>query len=347
MKALVLENYYHLVYKDVPEPQMGPEDALIQVKACGICGSDVHGLDGSTGRRIPPLIMGHEASGIITEVGEAVTGWRRGDRVTFDSTIYCGACHFCQQGASNLCDNRRVLGVSCDDYRQHGAFAEYVAVPGRILHRLPEGLSFERAAMVEALSIGVHAVERTPISLNDTAVVVGSGMIGLLVTQALKVAGCGRIIAVDVDPGRLELACQLGADEGLNPDAVDVVAAVLARTAGRGADLVFEVVGITPTFKLATQCLRKGGSLALVGNLSPTTEFLLQSVVTRELTLYGSCGSRGEYPACLDLIARGTINVDALISAVPPLAEGASWFQRLYDREPGLLKVILAPQASF
>jgi L-iditol 2-dehydrogenase len=347
MKALVLEDYHHLVYKDVPGPQMGPEDVLIQVKACGICGSDVHGLDGSTGRRIPPLIMGHEASGIITEVGEAVTGWRRGDRVTFDSTIYCGACHFCRQGAINLCDNRRVLGVSCDDYRQHGAFAEYVAVPGRILHRLPQELSFERAALVEALSIAVHAVERTPVSLNDTAVVVGSGMIGLLVIQALKVAGCGRIIAVDLDPGRLELACQLGADEGLNPDAVDVVTSVLARTAGRGADLAFEVVGITPTFKLATQCLKKGGSLALVGNLSPTTEFLLQLVVTRELTLYGSCSSRGEYPDCLDLIARGAINVDALISAVTPLAEGASWFQRLYDREPGLLKVILVPQASF
>jgi L-iditol 2-dehydrogenase len=138
----------------------------------------------------------------------------------------------------------------------------------------------------------------------------------------------------------------LGADEGLNPDEIDVAAGVLARTAGRGADLAFEVVGVTPTFKLAIRCLRKGGSLALVGNLSPTTEFPLQWVVTRELTLYGSCASRGEYPACLDLIARGAINVDALISAVAPLAEGASWFQRLYDREPGLLKVVLAPQTS-
>ena len=112
MKALVLEDYQKLEYKDVPEPQAGPEDVLIQVKACGICGSDVHGLDGSTGRRIPPLIMGHEASGAIAEVGEDVTGWQQGDRVTFDSTISCGACHFCQQGASNLCDKRRVMGVS-------------------------------------------------------------------------------------------------------------------------------------------------------------------------------------------------------------------------------------------
>jgi L-iditol 2-dehydrogenase len=343
MKALVLEDYHHLVYKDVPEPHLGPEDVLVRVKACGICGSDIHGLDGSSGRRIPPLIMGHEASGVIARVGSQITGWREGERVTFDSTVYCGTCHFCRQGAINLCDNRRVLGVSCDDYRQNGAFAEFVAVPARILYRLPEGLSFEQAAMVEGLSIAVHAVERTPISLNDTAVVVGSGMIGLLVIQVLRATGCGRIIAVDLDPVRLELALQLGADEGFKSDEVDVVAQVHERTAGRGADVSFEVAGLEPTLKLAIQCLRKGGSATLVGNLSPTTDFLFQWVVTRELTLYGSCASRGEYPACLDMMARGAINVDAMISALAPLAEGVSWFRRLYDGEPGLLKVILTP----
>ena len=343
MKALLLTAYNLLEYTDVPVPAIGPEDVLVRVKACGICGSDVHGLDGSTRRRVPPLIMGHEASGVIAGVGKNVTAWHVGERVTFDSTVYCGTCHFCRRGLINLCDDRRVLGVSCADYRQHGAFAEYVALPQRILYRLPDALSFEQAAMVEALSVALHAVARTPVSLNDTAVVVGAGMIGLLVIQALRVAGCGHVVAVDLAQARLDLACQLGADEGLTPDSGDVVARVLERTAGRGADVAFEVVGITPTLALATQCLRKGGSLTLVGNLSPATEFLLQSVVTRELTLYGSCASRGEYPACLDLIARRAINVDALISAVAPLAEGASWFKRLYDREPGLMKVILTP----
>jgi L-iditol 2-dehydrogenase len=343
MKALVLEAYNHLEYKEVPEPQIGPEDVLIQVRACGICGSDVHGLDGSTGRRIPPLIMGHEASGVIADVGGKVTGWGKGDRVTFDSTIYCGKCYFCLRGRTNLCDNRRVLGVSCGEYRQDGAFAEYVAVPQHILYRLPEGLSFEQAAMVEAVSVAFHAVERTPISLNDTAVVVGTGMIGLLVVQTLRLAGCGHIVAVDLDQDRLDLACRLGADEGLRSDRDDVLAQVRERTGGRGADVAFEVVGITPTFKLAVECLRKGGELTLIGNLSPTAELLLQSVVTRELSLNGTYGSSGEYPACLDMIGRGAINVEALISAVAPLAEGDSWFRRLYDKEPGLMKVILTP----
>jgi L-iditol 2-dehydrogenase len=343
MKALVLQEYNHFEYRDVPDPQIGPEDVLIRVKACGICGSDVHGMDGSTGRRIPPVIMGHEAAGVIAETGANVTGWQQGDRVTFDSTIYCGKCYFCRRGWINLCDNRRVLGVSCDEYRQDGAFAEYVVVPQHILYRLPEGLSFERAAMVEALSIALHALSRTPISLNDAAVVVGAGTIGSLVIQTLRAAGCGHIIAIDLDQNRLDLACKLGADEALNSDSVDVVAQVRKRTSGRGADIAFEVVGIPTTLRLSTQCLRKGGSLTLIGNLSPTAELLLQSVVVRELTLYGSCASSGEYPACLDMIARDRINVDAVISAVAPLADGAAWFERLHKGEPGLMKVILTP----
>jgi L-iditol 2-dehydrogenase len=343
MKALVLQEYNHFEYRDVPDPQIGPEDVLIRVKACGICGSDVHGMDGSTGRRIPPVIMGHEAAGIIAETGANVTDWQKGDRVTFDSTIYCGKCYFCRRGWINLCDNRRVLGVSCDEYRQDGAFAEYVVVPQHILYRLPEGLSFERAAMVEALSIALHAVGRTPISLNDAAVVVGAGTIGSLVIQALRAAGCGHIIAVDLDQNRLDLACKLGADEALNSDSVDVVAQVRRRTSDRGADIAFEVVGIPATLRLSIQCLRKGGSLTLIGNLSPTAELLLQSVVVRELTLHGSCASSGEYPTCLDMIARDRINVDAMISAVAPLADGAAWFERLYKGEPGLMKVILTP----
>ncbi|NQT36871.1 MAG: alcohol dehydrogenase catalytic domain-containing protein, partial [Planctomycetes bacterium] len=206
MKALVLTETNRLELQDVPEPELGPEDVLIEVRAVGICGSDVHGMDGSTGRRQPPIVMGHEAAGVIARVGEAVDDWAPGDRVTFDSTIYCGRCAFCRDGQINLCDNRRVLGVSCDDYRRHGAFAQFVAVPRHIVYRLPEGLSFERAAMVEPLSIAFHAVNITPITLGDTAVVVGTGMIGLLAVEALRAAGCGRIFAVDLDQNKLDLA---------------------------------------------------------------------------------------------------------------------------------------------
>jgi L-iditol 2-dehydrogenase len=343
LKALTLTAYNQFEYGDVPEPTIGPGEVLIHVAACGICGSDIHGMDGSTGRRVPPVIMGHEAGGIIVQTGSDVEGWRVGDRVTFDSTIYCGKCYFCRRGEINLCDHRRVLGVSCAEYRQDGAFAEYVAVPQHVLYGLPDNLSFVRAAMAEPVSVAVHAVERTPLALDCTAAVVGAGMIGLLVVQALKARGVGRVLAVDLDSSRLEKALALGADVALRSDVVDAVAEIQRLTNGRGADSAFEVVGITPTVRVATQCVRKGGSLTLVGNFSPTSELLLQAVVTREVTLYGSCASRGEYPICLDLITRGQIDVDALISATAPLSEGDAWFKRLHQGEPGLMKVILEP----
>lgn len=343
MKALVLVQYHRLEIQEVPDPEPGPDEVLVAVKACGICGSDVHGIDGSTGRRRPPIIMGHEASGVIVGLGSEVRGWAVGDRVTFDSTVYCGRCAACRDGSVNLCDNRRVLGVSCDEYRRDGAFAQFVAVPQRILYRLPDPLSFHHAAMVEPVAIAVHAVGRTHIHLGDTALVVGAGMIGLLVVQALRAAGCGRIFAVDLASHRLQLARQLGADETFQSDAVDVPQQILLRTDGRGVDLAIDAVGLPPTVRSAIASLRKGGQLTLVGNFAPQVELPLQTVVTRELTLHGSCASRGEYPACLDMIARGAIHLDPLISAVAPLAQGPQWFARLYEGKEPLMKVILEP----
>lgn len=343
MKALVLTQYNRFDYTDVLEPVIGPREVLIAVKACGICGSDVHGFDGSTGRRIPPLVMGHEAAGVVVETGSAVKDLREGARVTFDSTIWCGECFFCRRGEVNLCDNRQVLGVSPGEYRRHGAFAEYVAVPRRIVYPIPDALPFEHAAMIEAVSVAVHAVAITPVRMEDTAVVVGTGMIGVLAVQALKIVGCGRVIAVDVDDARLAMAAQLGADLRLNAKTGDVPSVVKEATGGRGADIAMEVVGATEPLQTALASVRKGGALTLVGNLSPKVELPLQSVVTRQIRVTGSCASSGEYPACIGLLARRAMKVEPLISALAPLDEGAAWFSRLYAREPNLMKVILQP----
>ncbi len=334
MKALILTDRSTFVFDDAPSPEPGTQDVLVAVRACGICGSDVHGMDGSTGRRRPPIIMGHEAAGTIAQVGAAVTAWKPGDRVTFDSTIYCGRCDYCREGRINLCDNRRVLGVSCEEYRQHGAFAEYVAIPQRILHRLPDRLPFEQAAFVEPLSIAVHAARRSGVERGDTAVVVGAGMIGLLQIQVLHAIGCSRIVAVDLAEEKLQMAARLGATETANT----------RECRGEfAADHAFEAVGLTATVDLAMRSVRKGGSITLIGNVSPKIEWPLQLAVTRELTIYGSCASAGEYPQCLDLMASGAVDVKPLISSVAPLADGAAWFDRLHNKEAGLLKVILAP----
>jgi L-iditol 2-dehydrogenase len=343
MKALLLRNYRELEVTEFPTPEIGEEEVLVQVRACGICGSDVHGFDGSSGRRIPPLVMGHEASGVVARVGKQAGTFQEGDRVTFDSTVYCGECFFCRRGRVNLCEHRQVLGVSCGDYRRHGAFAEFVAVPQHIVYRLPDLLGFQEAALIESVSIAVHATHRTPVRLGDTAVVVGTGMIGLLVVQALRAAGCTRIIAVDIDDFKLERARELGADEGLNAKQVDVASAIAERTEGRGADLAMEVVGAAASVNTALSAVRKGGSVTLVGNLAPKVEMPLQAIVTRELSLFGSCSSAGEYPTCIELMARGEIQVRPLITATAPLEDGPAWFDRLYHQEPGLMKVILQP----
>lgn len=343
MKALLLTEYKNLNVTEMPEPAIGPEELLVRVRACGICGSDVHGYDGSSGRRIPPLVMGHEAAGEVTAVGSAVKGFKAGDRVTFDSTVYCGKCFFCRRGEPNLCDDRQVLGVSCGEYRRHGAFAEFVAVPQHICYQLPEHLPYEHAAMIEAVSIAVHAVRITPITLGDAALVVGCGMIGLLTIQALKLAGCGRIYAVDLDDVKLELARKLGATETFNPKNVDVPKEILARTDGRGVALAMEAVGATQPVKTAIESVRKGGSVTLIGNLAKNIDLPLQYIVTRQIKLIGSCASSGEYPECIELLASGAIKVEPMISAKAPLEQAADWFQRLYNHEPNIFKVILQP----
>ena len=343
MKALLLTDYKSLSVTDMPIPEIGEDDVLVRVRACGICGSDIHGYDGSTGRRIPPLIMGHEAAGAIERVGSAVTKFRAGDRVTFDSTVSCGACDFCRRGQVNLCDNRTVLGVSCGDYRRHGAFAEYVSVPERILYRLPDGLPFERAAMIEAVSIAVHGVGRHVPEPGDTVVVVGAGMIGVLVIQVLRERGCRNIIAVDIDDQKRALALEMGAASTLNPKDADIPAVVREMSGGKGADAAFEVVGRSETVLAAIQSLRKGGTAVLIGNLSPRVELPLQEVVTRELSLLGSCASSGEYPECIDLLARGAVDVTPLVSLMAPLEQGPEIFERLHKGDSRLMKVILQP----
>src|SRR5215475_8467995 len=219
MKALLLSSYKNLELADLPAPTPAPDEVLIRVAACGICGSDVHGYDGSSGRRIPPIVMGHEAAGLVAAVGDSVKTFAVGDRVTFDSTVYCGECPNCKRGNVNLCDRRQVLGVSCGDYRRAGAFAEFVAVPERICYRLPERLEFSEAAMLEAVAVAIHAAKLGEVKTEDTALVIGAGTIGILTIQALRAAGLKRVFVTDVDEQRLAMAKQLGATQILLSDA--------------------------------------------------------------------------------------------------------------------------------
>jgi L-iditol 2-dehydrogenase len=346
MKALLLSEYSKLdLTDDMPRPTPGPGEVLIRIAACGICGSDVHGYDGSSGRRIPPLVMGHEAAGTVAEVGEGVRQFGVGDRVTFDSTVYCGECEYCRVGDVNLCDNRQVVGVSCGDYRRHGAFAEYVVVPERIVYRLPDSLGFAEAAMLEAVSVGLHAVREANLRGGETALVIGSGMIGLLTMQAARAGGCSRVFVADIDPSRLALARKMGSDEALKATGADLVAEVQRLTEGKGVDVVFEAVGRNETVVGAIDSVRKGGTVVLIGNITPEVKLPLQKVVSKQIRLQGTAASSGEYPEAIELMRTGAIRVGPLITAVAPLEEGPRWFERLHKGEPNLMKVVLTPDA--
>ena len=344
MKALVKRHAEKGIWMEqVPVPEAGPNEVLIKLEKTAICGTDLHiyKWDEWSQRTIKPgLVIGHEFVGRIAAIGPGVTGYQLGDRVSAEGHIVCGHCRNCRAGRQHLCPNTVGIGVN-----RHGAFAEFVTVPARIVHVLPDALGFNEAAMIEAVSVGVHAVRLTPCAPGDTAVIVGTGMIGLLTLQAAKIAGFAQVIAVDTEDSRLDVACELGATHRFNPKSGgDLTEFVKSLTKGQGADAAFECVGLNATVLSAIHAVRKGGTVTLVGNLTPKTELPLQVVVTRQLRLQGSCASAGEIPRCIELLATKQIKVDKIISAVVPLEQGADWFAKLYAGAPGVMKVILAPQ---
>ena len=343
MKALVLEAYNQFLITEVPDPEPRKGEVLVEIEACGICGSDIHGFDGSSGRRIPPIIMGHECAGRIAGLGDDVNAWQVGDRVTMDSMLYCGRCEYCTDGKTNLCEDRQVLGVSCNEFKKHGAFARFVTVPASVLVALPDQVSFEQAAFAEPLAVSLHAVRLVDPTQGSTAIVVGAGMIGLLLLQVARAKGCERVIAVDLDADRLNLAQILGVTDVVNPKDGDPIERIFELTDGIGADCSFEAVGYTQPLATAIGGVRKGGRVGLVGNLSATTELPLQNVVTRELTLFGSCGCAGEFTEAVGLIAKGSVSVDPLISDRGRLEDAPGLFDRLHRSEPGHLKVMIRP----
>jgi L-iditol 2-dehydrogenase len=343
LKALVYTKPYCFEYSDFPEPEVGGNDVLIRVRACGICGSDVHGSTGKTGRRIPPLIMGHEAAGIVEDTGKNVKDFEKGQRVCFDSTVYCNECEACRTGYYNRCERRQVLGVSTPDFKRHGAFAEYVVVPWWIVSKIPDNLSFIHAALLEPVSIGVHAANRAPISADDTVLIIGAGTIGLFVLQAARLKGARKIFVSDINEFRLDVAKKLGANDVINPEKSDLKEIIFEKTDNKGVNVSFEVVGFASTFQDAVSVTKMGGHLVAVGNLEKMAEFDLQQFIASELTFTGSYASSGEFRDCIELVASGKINVELLISDVLPLKDGPRAFERLLKAEENLLKIVLEP----
>lgn len=323
MKALMMTDIRKLELVELPVPEIHrPDEVLVRVKAAGVCGSDLHGYTGQSGRRIPPLVMGHEAAGEVVAVGSAVTALGPRDRVAIQPIDRRGS-------------KRILMGMDAP-----GAYAEYVVCPAGNLYPLPEQVSFEAGSLAEPLAVAVHAVGRAEVRDAASAVVIGAGPIGLLVASVLKRRNVPLVVVTDLSEARLEVARRLGIDAALNPARDDVIEAVRRLTDDRGADVAFEAVGLSATVAQAHAATQDGGTAVWIGNNLRTIELDMQEVVTRELNVLGSYGmTEDDFREALDLLAGGAVEADLIINRRASLGEGPELFDELL-RSPEVLKCV-------
>lgn len=312
---------------DVPTPRPGPGEALIRVAGCGMCHTDLHYLDhGVPTFKDPPIVLGHEPSGTVEGVGEGVDTWHEGDRVLIPAVLSCGRCRYCRAGRENLCDDLRMLGNHMD-----GAYAEFIAVPAAELIAVPDSVPLTEVSIVaDAVSTPYHAVKhRGKVRVGDNVAVVGCGGVGLNVVQCATVAG-GRVIAVDTNSERLEIARQLGAVETVNPDEIDRIDKHVRHLTDGGVDVAFEAIGNPNTMRSAFGLLRRGGRLCIIGYSHDDVTLAAGKLMFYELEVVGSLGCGGrDYPEIMELVATGRLQVEPVVSGTIPLDHIAEGFDRL------------------
>lgn len=338
MKAIVYKGPEQLIYKEVPDVVPGKNEVKIKVKACGICGSDVHGYLGITGRRIAPMIMGHEFAGEIVELGEGVDNCKLGSRVAVYPIAFCGYCEMCQKGDVHLCYNKKAYGVLDVD----GAFSEYICVPAKCCFPVEDKVSDALASLIEPLAVAYRGVEHAGDLTGKNVLIVGSGTIGLLALACVKRKNPARVIVSDLSENRLKIAVQMGANITINPAKCNFKDKILEITKGIGVDIAIEAVGATPTVQQAMSALAFGGTAVWIGNNKPMVDINMQEIVTRELSVQGSfLYGYNEFKQAIELMNRGEFNVEPLISKKISLEETIEYFEKLAHNPGDLIKVIV------
>jgi len=319
MKAARWYGVKDIRVEEVAEPATGPSDVKVKVAWTGICGSDLHeylagpifvpvGEDHPLSHDQAPITMGHEYSGVVTEVGENVTHVVKGDRVAIEPIFACGDCPACLEGKYNLCDSLGFVGLSGG----HGGFAAYSVVPARMVHKMPDALSMEQGALVEPAAVALHAVRMSKIKAGDTAAVFGAGPIGLLVVEALRVAGAAQIHVVEPSDVRRQKALDLGATSAIDPTSTDAVAAIRAATGG--VHVAFEVTGVPQVLPQCIDATRHEGQTLIVSIWEKEAAFHPNTVVLKERQLLGTIAYRNVYPAVMELMTQGYFNADKLVT---------------------------------
>jgi len=337
MKAAVFHGKEDIRIETRPVPEPGPDEVLLRVRFCGICGSDLEAY--KYGLYQPGLIIGHELAGEIVALGDDVRGWELGQRVTSNDIIPCRECGYCRSGRVSLCDAVTMPGVTCD-----GAYADYVAVPARALFSLPDGVSDEEAAVTDPSSNALHAVKRSGLKLGDRALVIGAGPIGLLTIQAALLAGASKVIAAEMNPARAELAREMGATEVVDPLVDNLDLRVADFTDDRGADVVFCASGNPDAMGSTFTLVRKGGVVVPIGICEQAVQADFLSLVMNELEYRGTYASYDEYGLALELMAQKRWRVEPLISAVIPLGQIVEeGFETLTRPDTTAAKILVRP----
>ncbi|MGA2237967.1 MAG: galactitol-1-phosphate 5-dehydrogenase [Candidatus Bathyarchaeia archaeon] len=339
MKAAVWHGGKDVRIEEVPDPEVKTGEVLVGVESAGICGSDAHAFEGKSKRRVPPLILGHEFSGVVADVGAGVLHFKNGDRVVVEPTISCGACESCIDGRTNICAEIKVMGLHVP-----GAFAEYVAVPARKCYKLAESVSFDEATLVEPLSVAIHAVNMTPTKVGDDLLVIGSGVIGLMILQVARLRVGGNVFVSDLFDYKLDLARRLGARAIIHSGEEDVIEKVRELTKGKGVDAVIEAVGIQDTLQKALNIVKKGGEITITGLLQQMIQVDIMKLVANEITMRGDyCYTSAEFETSLDLITKGVVRVEELITHSFPLGDIAKAVDVLTDRKQEPIKILVRP----
>ena len=337
MKAAVLKGLETIVMEEVPVPEPRSGQVLVQVKASALCGSDLAGYSGHHSMIKWPVILGHEASGIIAKCGPGVDNWKEDDLVVIEPLFTCRKCQACLSGKYNLCADLKFAG-----HQVNGSLAEYVIAESRFIHQKPENVSFEEAALTEPASSPLHAVERCGIRLGDFVVIIGCGVTGFFTMQYVLSKGA-EVLITDPAEFKLKIAEELGATYTLNPEKVNLEERVKALTGGMGAGCVIEAVGISETLASTVSLVKRGGTIMLIGYSEKESEpFDLSTVTLAELTVLGSLAYCNDFPAVLKLMSMGKVKIKPIISHRLPLERVEEGIQMMKREEEGLLKIVIS-----
>ncbi len=340
MKAAVLHGVGDIRYQEVPKPEIAENEVLLEVKACGVCGTDIHFLHGEWTVDMP-LIPGHEFSGEIVETGDQVTTISTGARVSVDPNVVCGVCKNCRRTERNyLCSNISAIGVDVN-----GAFAEYVKAPEEVVYRIPDHVDFQVGAMSEPVGCAIRGFDNTKTTLGDTVVIIGAGPMGLILEQLALMQGAAKVIIIEIVEGRRKMAEELGATRTINPKEEDVSKVVFEETAGNGPEVVFEAVGSSQTIEMALDIVGRGGRVNIFG-VAPESDVINVKpfmLYEKELEVSASYRDPFTFDRAIQLLANGRLDVKSLITHRFPLDRIEEAFHTFQENKEEAVKLMVIP----